>query len=400
MAGGRAHRVVRASDGGTGAPVGTGPGVTATTTAAAVARRGGRTLADLFDPRSNSLTVLRLLLAATVAVTHTTELARGWQPQLGETLLGDLAVDGFFVVSGFLVTASFLRLASLRRYLWHRFLRIAPAFYVCLVLTAAVFAPLASVLNGGGALAVYRGDGSALDYVVDNAALLIRQFDIEALPAGTPGDGTANGALWTLFYEALCYGIVAALGVVGVLRRKPVLVLGLLGLLQVATIAEEFGVGFVPQELLLRLTFVFLLGAAAHLFSGHVVMTWPWTLAAAATLVGGLALFEDYRAVGALGFAYLVLLAVVKLPLRQDPGWDLSYGVYIYHWPVIVLLVSTPVADLPVAAVVVVVLATAAAVAAASWWLVEAPALRMKSAPRVTRPLPGALDRIGRVGAR
>lgn len=348
------------------------------------ARSRPETLQQAFDPRSNSLSVMRLLLAGVVAVAHSLQLARGWQPMIGATEVGELAVDGFFVVSGFLVTTSLLRLGSLRRYLWHRFLRIAPGFYVCLLVTAFVVAPAVSVLRGGTAQQVYAGPGSALDYLVANAGLVIRQFGIDAWPVA-PGQGDiANGALWTLFYEALCYGLVAGLGVLAVLRRRPWVVLVLLLGLQLVTTLREAGAELVPQQQLPRLVLVFLLGAAAHLYADRIPLTRGLALAAAVALGASLLLLGDHRAVAALPFAYLVVYAVVRLPLRQDLSWDLSYGVYIYHWPLTVVLLSAGAGGLSTPLVVGATLLVSALAAAVSWRLVEAPALRHRSAAWVT----------------
>ncbi|MEZ0494553.1 acyltransferase family protein [Kineococcus sp. TBRC 1896] len=343
-----------------------------------------RTLATAFDPRRNALDVLRLGLALTVALVHTMLLGLGHQPQAGSTDVGSLAVDGFFVLSGFLVTASFLRLRSLRRYLWHRALRILPGFYVSLVLTAALAAPVLALLSGRSATSVFSGPDSAVDYVVANGALLMRQFEIAGLgpdPSGT----VVNGSLWTLFFEAACYGIVAALGVVGVLARRRWVVLVLLGLLWATTVSATAGFNPFGSELMLRFTFIFLLGAAGHLYADRVPLSLPLAVASVVLVVVGLQLLPDYRALAGPAFAYALLYAVVRLPLRWRPRWDLSYGIYVWHWPIALVLSTAGLADVAGAGFVPVSLACAAAVAALSWRFVEAPALSFKDAAWVTR---------------
>ena len=346
------------------------------------------TLEHAFDPRANGLTVMRLALAGVVAVAHTLQLAAGWQPVLGrDTELGGLAVDAFFVVSGFLVTGSLLRLQSARRYAWHRFLRIMPGFWTCLVVTALVVAPLLALLTGRSPSSVFTGADSAQGFVANNALLLMRQFEIGALGSAIPGDGVMNGALWTLFYEAVCYGVVLGLGLVGVLQRRRWAVLALTAGLQALTIAQAAGLLVVPQERLLRLALMFLLGACALLFAGRVPVTRLLVILAAATVAVGIAGWSDYRVVGAAGFAYLMVVLAARSPLRWEPGFDLSYGLYVYHWPVALLLVAAAGAVVPAFLMPVLVLALTIAVAAASWRFVESPALRMKSARWVTAPL-------------
>ncbi len=342
-------------------------------------------LGAAYDPRRNAFDVLRLAFAAVVLVTHTTELSSGWQPAVGATDVSALAVDGFFVLSGFLITASWLRLGSLPRFAWHRALRLLPAFWVCLVVTALVVAPLVSVLNGGSATAVFTAPGSALTYVLHNAALYMAQFGVGGVPASAPGDGVINGSLWTLFYEALCYLAVAALGVLGLLRSRTWLVLAGVLALQLATTAEATtGVGVVPGDLLQRLLLMFALGALGFLFARRVPTHPALLVAAALSVLAGMLWFDDYRAVGAPGFALLVLVAAARLPWRPRLRHDLSYGVYIWHWPVAVVLLSTPLAAAPLAVQLAAVVAATTAVAAASWFGVEAPALRLKDVARRT----------------
>ncbi len=347
-------------------------------------------LAEAFDPRGNALDVLRLALAVVVALTHATLLGFGWQPVWGSAYLGDLAVDGFFVLSGFLVARSYLRLGSLRRYAWHRFLRIMPGFWVCLLLVAGVVAPLAALLSGRPATSVLTGEDTALSYVTSNALLRINQLGVDGV--GNPadaGDPSLDGSLWSLFYEALCYGAVAALGVLGLLHRRRWVLAALCALLWAATIAGAAGVD-VGSPLVLRLLFVFLLGSAAFLFAERVPVSTALAGASLVLVAAGLHLLPDHRALAGPAFAYLLLWAVVRLPLRPRLRWDLSYGLYVYHWPVYLLLSLAGAGVLGVPAFTALGLLIAAAAATASWLLVEAPALRAKDAAWVQFPLPRA----------
>src|SRR3712207_2064302 len=95
---------------------------TRTTAMPRAAGRRAVTLAEVFDPRSNSLAMMRLGLALAVAVVHALGTGYGAELHLGRTDLGEPAVDAFFVLSGFLVTRSFLTVGSVGRYAWHRFL--------------------------------------------------------------------------------------------------------------------------------------------------------------------------------------------------------------------------------------------------------------------------------------
>ena len=352
-------------------------------------------LADAFDPKGNLLTPMRLGLAAVVAVSHAFALGTGTQPHLGAETLGDLAVDAFFVVSGFLVVSSLLRLRSVARYGWHRALRILPGFWVCLLVTALVVAPLLAVLEGLPASAPFTTPGrSAVDYVVANAGLLMRQFGIDGLLTGAPTPDVLDGALWTLAYEAACYVALAALGLAGLLRsvRRLAAVVAVLWLL---TVVQALGSVEVGPARMLRFGLLFGLGALAWLAAARVPARGRTarllTVGSVAVLVPSVLLLPDYRAVAAPAFAYLCLRLVVA---GREPRWlraDLSYGLYVYHWPLQQVLVVAGLASAGVAVLAVVSLAGGLLLAAASWWWVEKPALGLKS---VRLPLPGPLLRL------
>lgn len=233
-----------------------------------------RTLQETFDPRRNHLTLIRLGLATLVATVHSLELGFGHQPAIGHTQVGDLSVDAFFVLSGFLITASYLRLTSVARYVWHRFLRIMPGFWMCLILTAAVVAPAIATMQGRPASSVFTApQDSAQDYLIANGALLMRQFGIAGLPADVPVPNVMDGALWTLFYEAVCYAGIIALAAAGALRRRPVLLLVALGAVWSLVIADALGVQLIDQERMPRFTLLFLIGAAAWLYAHRILIS-------------------------------------------------------------------------------------------------------------------------------
>jgi peptidoglycan/LPS O-acetylase OafA/YrhL len=327
--------------------------------------------------------MLRLGLALLVAVAHALSTGFGHQPHLGSAAVADVAVDGFFVLSGFLVTRSYLMLCSFPRYAWHRFLRIMPGFWVCLLVTAVVAAPLAAVLSGGEPGAVFTAEEDpAWRYPLVNAALPMLQFDIAGLETPT-GRHAFDGALWTLQYEAACYAVIGVLGLLGIIQWRARLLLVIVGLVWAGALLEAagripFDVPVFTNESLLRFLLVFLLGAAACVLAHRVPISAGWAVLSLVVVAAAMFL-PDYRLLAAVPFTYLCLYAVVRLPLRQNPRWDLSYGVYIYHGPVQFLLAAGGAVVLPEAAFVLVSLALTVPLAALSWWAVEGPALRQKS---------------------
>ena len=340
---------------------------------------------ETFDVRRNSFDVLRLVLAGLVAIDHAIILRTGGIHQVQGSELGDFAVDGFFILSGFLVCRSYLRLDSWPRFAWHRALRIMPAFWVCLLVTAFVVAPAVALLEGKPAMTAFTTEPSALRYVWVNAGLMMNQFDIAGLLASNPTPFIFDGSLWTLILEAFCYAILAVLGVVGVLKRRRWLVLGLVGVLYGLALLQALGVSVPVGDLTVRMTLMFMLGAAAYLFADRLPMSTGLAVVALVLFIIAVVAVEPYRLLGSVPFTYLIMWLGTAIPWKMHVRNDLSYGVYIYHFLVMQVLMLTPAARLSSLLFVVVGCLATLLPAAASWFGVEKPALTRKNGPFIAR---------------
>ena len=355
------------------------------------------TVTQRFDPRRNSVNALRLFLAGLVLVSHTIQLSTSGQDPLGRFTgsyvdLSTVAVDGFFALSGFLIAGSFLRSPSVGRYLWRRGLRILPGYWVCLLVTAGLIAPLAWFIEHDD-LAGYPvlGEASATSFVWQNAGLLIRQFDI----AGAFGGEVANGSLHTLVYEFACYLLVAVLGAVGVLARRPwmmVVGLAMAWTLILAELVTDSGLiaGQPARETLLRYGTMFLAGVVAYLFGDRIPLTGRGGAVAAVVLGGAFVTCSlvpgdarstlSYALIAPPAVAYLVLLFGASPRLaRVGSRRDLSYGLYVYAWPVQATLLVLGAGAWWLPLYLVVSLVAALAMALLSWTFIESPALALKS---------------------
>src|ERR1700722_9985256 len=88
--------------------------------------------------RANNFSILRMLFATLVILSHSYELIDGNRSRemlthiFGTISFGILAVDGFFIVSGYLITKSYLSSAPMN-YLCKRILRIYPGFIIAFI---------------------------------------------------------------------------------------------------------------------------------------------------------------------------------------------------------------------------------------------------------------------------
>jgi len=354
--------------------------------------------------------VLRLVGATLVIVAHSLELTRGTGGPV--TFLheawGELGVVVFFSISGFLVARSWAYDPQPLSFAVKRALRLMPALVVSLLLTALVLGPLTTNLP----LRAYLEDEGTKAYVLWNATF---QTDV-GLPgvfAHTPLSVVVNGSLWTLPLELKAYCLVLALGLLGVLGRRRLLMPAVaifLALLTVASVRGAIPLGDhlvammddiqAPPSVVAqtragiyqepaRLLATFAVGASLFALARWIPLRWSvagalavaWAVAAALGGAGAVPIAT------ALLLPYVVLLLayrtshLVRLPRRLG---DYSYGLYIFAFPVqqaIMQWLAPSNGWITFALATPIVLA----LAVASWHLVEAPALTLKQ--RIRRPL-------------
>lgn len=338
----------------------------------AVARR------RVVDLRDNAFDAIRLALAGAVIVSHAFPVGGlGVEPHLGDIKLGTLAVAGFFAISGFLVTGSRLRTSALD-FARRRFLRIFPGYWCTLLFTGFVAAWTGGVVRGGWSVT------DAARYVGTNVAMFFGTALDPATLAGAPLQGSWNGSLWSLRYEVLCYvALGTVLGLAWVVRRDWLWPVALVAS-SLASMVVRPGLphGFVADVLLV--TPYFLAGVVFFFLQDRLPLSVPGAVLSlvvlALTMVSGVA-----SALAPLPLVYLLVALAASLP-QWLRNWgrvaDLSYGTYLYGFPVQQLLVLAGVNRNGPAVFVASSLAATVPLAVLSWVCVERPAMRRRSRRR------------------
>ncbi len=368
-------------------------------TKAAIASWGGQFIEERqLAAAANNFNAVRLVLASGVIWTHcywilTGITARDEISDLVGLPVSHFAVNGFFFVSGFLVCQSLFRQPGVIRFAAMRFGRIWPGLTVCLFLTVAVFALLSD------RPLAYATDWETLQFLARNLTQMKAYYTLPPLQAG--GELlTVNGSLWTIPWELRCYVALALFyGLAASLRGRALAIVSIASMALCGgwLLARDFAPAFPDVtkglayniNIWARLWGCFSTGVAASIWWRRIFIL-PWAL-----LPIWLAAIAEYQLagtafVGSLAIFYTVLVAAFaqRDERAATAGWhDFSYGIYIYAYPVMVvvnLIWSTRSHEM-------LALATFAAtlpIAALSWFLVEKPALAATKRFMKRKPAP------------
>jgi peptidoglycan/LPS O-acetylase OafA/YrhL len=360
---------------------------------------GPMKLGQVFDPRNNALNAWRLVLATSVILCHSFGLTgRVPSSAAAHQLLDAVGVDGFFAISGFLVTSSWFRQPRIRDYFVARGLRILPGYYICLIVTAFVIAPVGVAIQGAQATKLLLST-APIEYVLANSTVAQFKFDIGGTPDGIPVPHMWNGSLWTLVWELLCYIAVAGFGVVGLLRRRWFLPIAMALTLCWAALLPPVRAGetltLELQQIASRFGVMFLAGALVYQFRDVIPVRW-WLVALSIVIVLAAGLLPNYRLVAAIPLAYAIIVSGALIRNRRSTlEMDLSYGLYIYACPIQQILVICGLGFLnPTVFAMIATIATLP-LAALSWFLVEKRGMALKSRLKRKMPAPALPEAFG-----
>jgi peptidoglycan/LPS O-acetylase OafA/YrhL len=346
-------------------------------------------------PKANNFDLLRLVAALQVAVNHSAQHLKANSHGGAIFELSSLfpGVPIFFFISGFLISRAFENNPVVKEFALNRILRIYPALICCLLVSVLM------VWMSGYFSSVQVSIAGLFEWVL--AQVSIGQFYNPDFLRNY-GVGVLNGSTWTITVELQFYLLV------------PVLY---------ALLALDRSSRAQANRRLLLLVAVFLLANRAYVLgaSRHAGDLWyklagvtfvPWLYM---FLSGVLAQRNFQRLHSCLAGRFLLVLityCALVWPLSSIFGWslgndlnpllfcaltlltfaaaftraglsdsmlhrnDISYGVYLYHMPVVNLLLALGLGG--TSRSLALALGATLVLALCSWLIVEKPALRLK----------------------
>lgn len=322
----------------------------------------------------NNFDLLRLSSALVILISHAYALQIGYgsmyrfDPMI---FFGTTALATLFVTSGYLISLSWTSQPDPKRFMWKRILRVFPGLIPAVFFTLFVIGPIATTFSFSDYFVALFSPGSlmSLPFFYDGACIGL--FDQNPVTF-------VNASLWTIPVEFGMYILVALLGVIGIFRKKSII----LGLILVNFLIWIL-VYSDPSLSKVRFTLYFFIGAylAIH-HSDHQYR--PVVACVLAGLLVVAASSPLYEFVALVAVPYLVLcVAHLRIPSLNRFGekGDFSYGVYIYAYPIQQTLVVLLGPTLPLWLFCLFTIGLTFPLAYLSWNLIEKRALALKQIP-------------------
>lgn len=335
--------------------------------------------------RDNCFDFLRFLFAMIVVIGHLTCIAQIPQLQQFSFLFPTgLSVTGFFVISGFLIAQSY-DYSTWKTYLIKRARRLLPA-YVFVIVACTIGLSLVSTLT----FKEYFTSIDTLKYLGANLCFL--NFLHPSLPGVFEhpliNDNSVNPALWTLKIEVCFYLCVPI--IIYILKRSKHPALWMASIYILAVIYQHGCYyiestyqapiwGILARQLPGFMQY-FIVGISGYIYKDIFIRN-KNLLLIPALLIFVIEYIFGYEILRPLAFGIIILWCAWSLKALNNFSkyGDISYGIYIYHGPILKLLLCTgSFAAMGAIGGSIVYIASVLSAGWLSWHLLEKHALKRK----------------------
>lgn len=337
-------------------------------------------------PINNNFDLIRLISAFLVLVHHSSSILYGKPVEFDPfhwligMNMGNLGVKVFFIISGFLIAKSWEHKKSIIDFALSRVLRIFPAAIVVVLLSTLLLGFISTL-----SYKEFITHPTTLQYFQNCSIYRVYHF-LPGVFESNPISGV-NGSLWSLPYEFTCYLFIGIAGLIGLIKHKitSVICLGI-SLIGLIFFTPEINKIVIP---VLGIDFKTFYPHFLFFFSGMIYYQFRdklkfnlWILVFALTLmiVARHLPFLSYS-IKVITLPYLILFFAFKKKIKPTfltKQIDLSYGLYLYAFPIQQLIVYYFVNKLNLPTFIIISTITTLPFAYFSWRFIEKPMMSLK----------------------
>lgn len=346
-----------------------------------------KTVEQAYQSKENNFDLLRIIAALLVIASHSFPLAGSRNEPF--TLLGGFDTGGgwgvsvFFVISGFLVTKSVME-RSIFDYFKSRFFRVVPALILVTLFTVFILGPVLTEQP----ISNFFQNPVTWEYLLTPTVFWMGHT-LPGVFEENPVPGI-NGSLWTLPIECSFYIILPLLGALGLLSRRVYfllpLTIGIILLYGIVNLGWKWDsqggalLRGVPVYSGFKNGLLFSIGGFFWIYRKSIPLDPGVALGGILLLV--IAGFQDGRLFAfMIALPYLTIYFALARPFRfrlYERLGDLSYGAYIFAFPVQQAMVSIFENRIGPLTLMAVSMPTTLMMATISWHLVEKRAIKMR----------------------
>ncbi|MCC7006296.1 MAG: acyltransferase [Ottowia sp.] len=319
----------------------------------------------------NNFDGVRIGLALIVVMAHVCALTQSQELKFFESLFdADFAVKGFFAISGFLVMKSYLTSKNIYDYVEKRCRRIYPAYItvVLLCLLIGVFTTQLEPID-------FIRASETLRYFIANAVFL--NFLQPTLPSTFVDNPVQaiNGSLWTIKVEVMLYFcapfIYFLFKKIGSVKATFILFLSSVAWVYFFTSLYKGHIGAdIARQFPGQIAY-FVMGSILAV-NARVLSKIKWI--AVFSLVSFSLVENEFARLFIEPICYsavVIFLATYFKNMNFGRWGDISYGIYLYHFPIIQLLIFIGVFEMDVWLGVCATFLITIGLALCSWHFIE-----------------------------
>lgn len=338
-------------------------------------------LESRISSQDNNFNLVRLAAAVLVVFYHSFLFNSRW-PLISDpftrlissysTNTGVIAVDVFFMISGIFIAQSWLRDPHIGRFLFRRIMRIIPGLSVCVGVTAVISTIFFSQKGING-----LSQGETWNYIIQNTFLHFLKTNVAPEDWELPGafwtlsHRALNAPLWSLYWEARMYVLLGVVGLAALLSPRLWLAATAVFFLLAAQIQPALFASFVWSPELLMF---FMAGVLIKCLADRIFVSFHQIIGVFIYLQLMQRQPQFFNLALFFGFVVLWVGCAQKNFFPHIRYNDYSFGIYIYHWPLMqmVRMSTDQIGPVPL---FLLLLGLTLPLAILSWHFVELPAM-------------------------